>query len=106
MSIIESAQDTDDDAPSDSDLITAEVVAKTIAGIEQIGVAQRTLQQAGWTATIARNSITVNGVIEAYLHHQNGCGWWQVYATNGALPVWTVGARSGSDPSCWNGCLE
>lgn len=106
MSIIETDAPCVEDAPTTADVITAELVAKTIAGISQIGVARRTLEQAGWPTMLTANTLTVAGAVEAHLHHQNGHGWWQVYAADGTLPVWTVGARKGSDPSCWNGCLE
>jgi hypothetical protein len=75
-------------------VITAELVAKTIAGISQIGYAQRALQEAGYTATIAANRLTVDKLLEANLVLSNGCGWWQVYAIDGKPPVWTVGAFS------------
>ncbi len=39
---------------------TAEQVADVVADIPAIGVARDALQQAGWSATIAGNRITVN----------------------------------------------
>jgi len=92
-------------APPDAEVITAEVVAKTIAGIAQIGVAHRTLQQAGHEATLTGNRIIVAGIIEATLNHCGGHGTWSVFALDGSRPVWTVGT-SPSDPATWVGCLE
>ena len=60
---------------SDAGVITAELVAKTIASISLIGVARRTLEQAGYTAKILANRITVDGVIEAQLVSTNGHAW-------------------------------
>jgi hypothetical protein len=94
-------------APPDDDhaVITAELVGKTIAGIAVIGQARRVLEEAGWSATIVANRVTVDGVIEAQLVSSNGAAWWQVYATDGRPPVWTVGARV-DDSSNWIGCVE
>jgi hypothetical protein len=32
----------------------------------------------------------------------NGHGWWNVFATDGTPPVWTVGAFD-EDTASWNG---
>ena len=90
---------------SDAGVITAELVAKTIASISLIGVACRTLEQAGYTAKILANRITVDGVIEAQLGSTNGHAWWQVYAIDGTPPVWTVGGMD-QTMSDWTGCVE
>jgi len=74
---------------------TVELVAKTIAGIAQIGSARAALEQAGHTATITGNRITVDNEIEAQLLSSNGSAWWNVYAADGSPPVWTVGAKHG-----------
>ena len=87
----------------DAEVITAELVAETIHAISLIGVAGRTLEQAGYTAKILANRITVDGVIEAQLVSTNGHAWWQVHAINGTPPVWTVGAmdQTTSDGTGW-----
>jgi len=90
---------------SDAEVITAELVAKTIASISLIGVACRTLEQAGYTAKILANRITVDGVIEAQLVSTNGHAWWEIYAIDGTPPVWTVGGMD-QTMSDWTGCVE
>ena len=93
------------DAPTAADVITAEMVAKTVAGIVQIGAARRALEKAGWTASIVGNRITVADY-EAQLINSNGQGWWQVYAMDGTPPVWTVGTKCQDHSSNWIGCVE
>ena len=90
---------------SDAGVITAELVAKTIASISLIGVARRTLEQAGYTAKILANRITVDGVIEAQLVSTNGHARWEIYAIDGTPPVWTVGGMD-QTMSDWTGCVE
>ncbi|MDT5025694.1 MAG: hypothetical protein QOE61_2120 [Micromonosporaceae bacterium] len=89
-------------------VITAELVAKVVAGISQIGYARAALETAGCTATIVANRITVNGAIEALLILANGAGLWRVYAVDGASPVWTVGTHpiQENSSSSWIGCVE
>ena len=103
MTIVETTATETVVAVPDAEIITAEIVAKTIAGIEQIGVAHRVLQEEGYAATIVANRITIAGVIEARLTQANGSGFWQVYALNGTPPVWTVGS-SCVEASSWIGC--
>ena len=88
--------------PTADNTITAELVAKTIAGISQIGYAQRTLQEAGYAAKLSGNRITVDGLIEARLTESNGGGFWTVHSIDGRPPVWTVGAFETSSSS-WLG---
>lgn len=80
------------------------MIAKTIAGISLIGIAPRTLEQAGWDATITGNRITVDGTVEAQLVSTNGRGWWQVYSIDGVPPVWVVSATT--EPTNWLGAVE
>jgi hypothetical protein len=94
------------DTPPGVQIITAELVAKTVAGVSQIGYARAALETAGWTAMIVANRITVEGVIEAMLISANGAGWWQVYTADGAPPVWTVGTHCQENSSSWIGCVE
>ena len=105
MSIIETPMLDIDDALLDQDVITVEMVAKTLAGTALIGVARRLLEQAGYTANITANRIMVDGVIEAQLIQSNGFGWWQVHAVDGTPPVWMTGTRCDS-ASSWVGCVE
>ena len=93
---------TQETSPVADNTVTAELVAKTIASIHQIGYAQRALQEAGYTAKIVANRITVDGLIEAHLTLTNGSGWWTVYSIDGTPPVWTVGAFDNSTSS-WLG---
>jgi len=93
-------------AAQEPEVITAEVIAKTLAGIHLIGYARRALEQAGWATRLHSNRITVNGAVEALLLSSNGHGWWQVYAADGTPPVWTVGTRHDQAASCWIGCVE
>jgi hypothetical protein len=85
-----------------SSVVTAELVAKTIAAIPQIGAAQRALEQAGFAAVITGNTIAIEEGYEAHLIMSNGHGWWNVFATDGTPPVWTVGAFD-EDTASWNG---
>lgn len=101
------------DAPTEAqvitdevEVITAELVAKTVAGYQQIGGARRALDQAGWSTRLVANRITVDHLIEAQLVSVNGHGWWQVYANDGTPPVWMVGTTRDSDPALWDGALE
>jgi hypothetical protein len=101
MSIIETPASTTLNAT----LVTAERVAKTIAGIAQIGVAQRRLEAEGFQAQICANKIEVEG-IEAQLLGSNGSTWWQVHAIDGTKPVWSVGTTPGdTSVSSWAGAL-
>ena len=84
---------------------TAEIVAKTIAGIPLIGQAHRTLCNAGYQVILAANRIIIDGEIEATLHGGDGVSWWQVYALDGTPPVWTVGTV-GTELHSWMGCVE
>ena len=93
---IESAQDT---------VSLTEQVAKTVAGIAAIGHARHLLEQAGHSAPIVANRITVDREVEACLVNANGRSWWQVYRADGSPPVWTVGALA-EDTSNWIGCVE
>jgi hypothetical protein len=105
MSIIETPMLGTDDALPDEDVITVELVAKTLAGTALIGVARRLLEQAGYTASITANRIMVDGVIEAQLIQSKGFGWWQVHAVDGTPPVWITGTQCDS-ASSWVGCVE
>jgi hypothetical protein len=84
----------------------AEQVARTIAGISQIGYAQRALERAGWATVLFANRITVDSAIEAHLLSANDKAWWHVYAVDGTPPVWMVGARAEEENSNWMGCVE
>jgi len=90
------------DALQDVEAVSAELVAKTIAGIPLIGQARRVLERDGWVVTIVANRITVAGTVEAQLVSSNGHGWWQVYAADGRPPVWTVDTQC-EDASRWDG---
>jgi hypothetical protein len=90
------------EALTDHNLITPELVAKTIAGIPLIGYAQRALQNAGLAATVVANRIAVAEAVEAQLISSNGSVWWQVYAVDGTPPAWTVGAQT-AITSSWSG---
>jgi len=92
------------EAPAVEEVSSVELVARTIAGIAQIGAASRALRQAGLTASIVANRITTGGV-EAHLHGVNGHSWWTVFASDGTPPVWSVGT-SGRETSDWIGCVE
>jgi hypothetical protein len=100
MSIIETPLPEYEEAAPDVDVITAELVAKTIAGIDQIGLARRALEEAGHSAHIVANRITV-GSIEAHLRKSH----WDVFDVDGSPPVWTVGTQC-HDASSWIGCVE
>jgi hypothetical protein len=83
-------------------VITTELVAKTIAAISQIGEAARALERAGYTAKITGNKIAIEEGYEAHLIMSNGSGWWNVFASDGTPPVFTVGAFS-ENTSSWLG---
>jgi len=95
VSVSTSIQPTETTAKEPSEPTTVELVAKTVAGIAQIGSARAALEQAGYTATITSNRITVNNETEAQLISANGSAWWNVYAADGSPPVWTVGTKHG-----------
>ena len=89
---------------NDDDILTAEQVAKVLAGVAAIGVARTALEQAGWNATIAGYRITVKPQAEAQFIAANGKTWWQVYTADGTPPVWIVGAQV--DPANRVACVE
>jgi hypothetical protein len=105
MSIIETPMLGTDDALPDEDVITVELVAKTLAGTALIGLGRRLLSQAGYTASITANRIMVDGVIEAQLIQSNGFGWWHVHVVDGTSPVWIAGTQC-DNASSWVGCVE
>lgn len=90
------------DALPDAGIATADLVAKMIAGISLIGVAQRVLEPIG-PAIITANRIIVDGRVEATLVLSGDSGWWQVHNTDGTPPVWIVGAFCTTVAS-WTGC--
>jgi len=92
-------------SPDSDDTITPELIAKTIAGIPLVGCARNALLEAGYTATIVANRITIERQIEAQLLSTNGKSWWNVYASDGTPPVWTVGAQLEPN-SNWIGAVE
>jgi hypothetical protein len=77
----------------EEEMVTAEVVAKTIGGLTTIGSARAALEKAGWNATIVAQRITVDQAITAQYVSCNGHAWWWIYAEDGTPPVWTVGAE-------------
>jgi hypothetical protein len=84
--------------PLDTTVVTAELVAKTIAGISTIGHARSVLERAGWRATIAANRITVGEEIIAQLIPAKTGTYgpitehWIVHSLDGTPPVWIVGS--------------
>jgi hypothetical protein len=84
--------------PPDTTVVTAELVAKTIAGISTIGHARSVLERAGWRATIAANRITVDEEIVAQLIPAKTGTYgpiteqWIVHSLDGTPPVWIVGS--------------
>jgi hypothetical protein len=87
-----------------SEILAVEQIARTISGVTQIGQAQRLLELAGFTAKITANRIIVNVETIAQYMSCNGKSWWQVYATDGTPPVWTVGAQV--EQGNWIGAVE
>lgn len=83
--------------PEQAAVSTAEGVAVIVSGISIIGEAQRALQSAGWTATIAANRITVNDALVAQLiparmgTYGMVSASWVVSSIAGASPVWITG---------------
>ncbi|MDF3341323.1 hypothetical protein P3H80_28125 [Mycolicibacterium septicum] len=90
------------DALPDAGIATADLVAKMIAGISLIGVAQSVLEPIG-PAIITANRIIVDGRVEATLVLSGDSGWWQVHNIDGTPPVWIVGAFCTTVAS-WTGC--
>lgn len=86
--------------PQDDDkTLTAEQVAKVVAGVCSIGGARTALEKAGWRATIAGNRITViDEVIAQFIAASVGPhglvdAQWVIYRIAGTRPVWVVGAE-------------
>ena len=83
----------------DEDILTAEQVAKVVAGVSPIGVARNALERAGWNATIAGNRITVNDeVVAQFIGATAGPSGgvdarWVIYRIAGTPPMWIVGAQ-------------
>lgn len=82
-----------------TDTLSVERVAGLVAGVPLIGMARAALEQAGWSATIAGNRITVNDEICAQYtpSRSNPTGvvepYWVVYTFGGTAPVWIVGGE-------------
>ena len=87
----------------DREAVTAEQVARVVAGIPAIGHACEALRAAGWQASIAANRITVDDEVYAVLigatpgEHGGIESRWVVYRIAGTPPVWIVGAESAQD---------
>ena len=83
----------------DREVVTAEQVARVVAGIPAIGHACEALRAAGWQASIAANRITVDDEVFAVLigatpgEHGSIESRWVVYRIAGTPPVWIVGAE-------------
>jgi hypothetical protein len=82
--------------------VTAEQVAKVVAGTSLIGLARHALETAGFTATVTANRVTIDHEIIADFLAVNGRTWWQVYPADGTPRVWIVGAEA-VDPGNWAG---
>jgi hypothetical protein len=85
--------------PSATAVLTAESVAKVIAGISTIGHARTVLERAGLRATVAANRITVgNEIVAQLIPARSGIygpisEQWIVHSLDGARPVWIVGSE-------------
>ena len=81
-------------AQLDAALVTAELVAKVVAGISSVGLAHRALEQQGWSVRLVANRMTVeNHIIAQFVPGIDGKARWTVFAINGGRPVWIVGAE-------------
>lgn len=85
--------------PSVTVVLTAEAVAKAIAGIATIGHARAVLERAGMRATVAANRITVGEAVVAQLIPAKAglygpvAEQWIVHSLDGTRPVWIVGSE-------------
>lgn len=85
--------------------VTTEEVAKTIAGIPQIGAACEALRRAGRRASIAGNRITVDDQVCAQLvgastgRYGHSSASWTIYHVAGTPPAWIVGAEPLRSPA-------
>jgi len=83
----------------DQNAVTAEQVARVVAGIPAIGEACEALKKAGWRASIAGNRITVDDdVFAQFIGATAGVygsveARWVIYGIAGTPPVWIVGAE-------------
>jgi hypothetical protein len=83
----------------DQNTVTAEQVARVVAGIPAIGEACEALKKAGWRASIAGNRITVDDDLFAQFigttagAHGGVEARWVIYGIAGTPPVWIVGAE-------------
>jgi hypothetical protein len=83
----------------DQNTVTAEQVARVVAGIPAIGKACEALKKAGRRASIAGNRITVDDdvfaqLIGATVRARGGVeARWVIYTIAGTPPVWIVGAE-------------
>jgi hypothetical protein len=83
----------------DQNTVTAEQVARVVAGIPAIGEACEALKKAGWRASIAGNRITVDDdlfaqFIGATAGARGGVeARWVIYRIADTPPVWIVGAE-------------
>jgi hypothetical protein len=83
----------------DQNTVTAEQVARVVAGIPAIGEACEALKKAGWRASIAGNRITVDDDVFAQFigatagAHGGVEARWVIYRIAGTPPVWIVGAE-------------
>ena len=83
----------------DQNTVTAEQVARVVAGIPAIGEACEALKKAGWRASIAGNRITVDDdVFAQFIGATAGVygsveARWVIYGIAGTPPVWIVGAE-------------
>ena len=83
----------------DQNTVTAEQVARVVAGIPAIGAACQALNNAGWRASIAGNRITVDDDVFAQFIGATAGAYgdvearWVIYRIAGTPPVWIVGAE-------------
>jgi len=83
----------------DQNTVTAEQVARVVAGIPAIGEACEALKKAGWRASIAGNRITVDDDVFARFigatagAHGSVEASWVIYRIAGTPPVWIVGTE-------------
>lgn len=74
--------------------VTTEQVAEIVNGIVEIGRAKRQLEEAGMSAWLAANRITVNQqVIAELIHGIKSPDYWIVVAMDGSSPTWVVGTE-------------
>ena len=91
------------EALSDHNLITPQLVAKTIAGGFRSSGTPKGLYRTPGRRHRRRQPHCRRRAVQAQLISSNGSVWWQVYAVDGTPPAWTVVGAQTDITSSWSG---